>query len=189
MPTSTPEITREDQIAYALLGDPDAHAGYYDTPQAYRGALVWASLHTGALPSERTRLDALEIGTRQALQGLSPSAPMLPALESLSRRISQAQARYAQVDAQIAAWLAQTPQETSGADAQADDQTEAQTPQERAIRLLRAALLLVMDQDQDRPEGGQKARLSPPRPNLPPGGPGGNAVAVPTKPDAGDFQF
>lgn len=48
-------------------------------------------------------------------------------------------------------------------------------PQTRAIRLLRAALVLIMDGNGD--DGGKGARLTPPVPQLPPSG-----IALPERP-------
>lgn len=143
-------------------------------PDADPQDLVRYALHCGlvALDGQQLRrLDAIALVTVQALpKDLEHGDRLLDTtMHDLRLSIAREQASRAQAWARIAAQCAgmDTDPET---DQEVLDQvqTSEETDQERAIKLLRAALLLIMGPGQD--GGGRGARLQRPVPTMPPSG-------------------
>lgn len=194
MPATTPTLAETDLYAQlSVLKHPE----YFENREEYRASLVWAGLADLPLPQDRATLEDLESGIGAAILRLparldAPGEIIAGRLSLLRRCVLARLARLDQQQRACDALLARIydPPGDDQADAQDASQDTPQTAQERAVRLMRAALMLIMDDRQDRPDGGTRVRLTPRPPTLPPGGPGGNAVAVPTAPKpVDDFQF
>lgn len=193
--------------AYALLFGPEPAQEamrYFDSLPEYRAALVWAALSCGNLPLDGERLAHLDAGLQayavaQAAQLDAPGAKVDAQVHDLRLRVQTRQEaerrRLAAQEQACNALLARVygPQDDEAIEGGPQAQAPQASPQDRAVRLMRAALLLIMDDHQgDNPPGGQTTRITPPRPQLPPGGPGGNAIATPTptqEAPRADIQF
>ena len=88
-------------------------------------------------------------------------------LNDIRHRLAQEQRRRSATAAQAAAILEACYPPTSDLDDAPGPQDAPQTAEQRAVRLLKAALILIMDDE--RPRGGRGARLIPPSPTRPPG--------------------
>jgi hypothetical protein len=181
-PETAPETTGRDICAALVmhLVTPDL---YPDTP-SYRAALVRAALDGQPLPTDPETLRHLDAGLAAVVYALparldqadahGESRSHLRALDQaahdlrlrIAARMARHQARWTALERALYPEGQDTPQ-APDAPGEAPD-----APQEddatRAARLLRAALTLIMQPPPDRPDGGQLARLTKPRPPMGP---------------------
>lgn len=89
----------------------------------------------------------------------------------LQKAISARRKAWTDVEAQLQDLAQIAAQEATAAqdEASQDQGPNQDSDQDRAVRLLRAALLLILDQGTDQGGGGRKARLQPPGPDKGPG--------------------
>ena len=130
------------------------------------------------------RLDAVAMAAVRALpKDLTPTDHTLDrTLHDLRLRIATEQTRRAEQWARIAAQLAGLETNSDGDHDIPDQDTPEETDQDRAVKLLRAALTLIMG-PQGGNGGGRPARLQPPSPTRPtPRG-----ALDPSRPSAGNL--
>ncbi len=155
-----------------------------ETLPEYANRVLRYALTYGIAPLTLEQLEQADTAAQQATcrlpAKLDPDAARLDAQLhrirtnvqiALSARRAALQAAQAQLDQLYA--------QPEPADAPGAPQAPTQTPEQRAVQLLKAALILVMDPRDDRNGPGSPAKLVPPTPRIPPGG---VALQTPTRP-------